>query len=233
IMLAWGKNFAVLTNLFVDYFPFYDKFRAGSSMLVMAEFTMPLLAILTLYVFIKDASLKEEYKKKVLLLGGGGIIGLLLIFYLFGGSLFGFTTEYDLQIKQQFIERVKEYNPQGYGTWDTLLNNVQKALVQDRIDMFKADTLRTLIFVILTMALMLAYHFKYLKNCVILVLGIGFLAFVDGWQVNKRYLNDDNFVPQMFVENPFPTQLSPRLLESAKENYNLMGIAQKVPFNKS
>lgn len=233
IMLAWGKNFQFLTDLFVDYFPFYDKFRAVSSMLVMAEFTMPLLAILTLYVFFKDESLTDEYKKKILMYGGGGVVGLLIIFYLFGGSLFSFSTEYDLQTKQQFIQLVKEYKPDAYGTWDTLLNNVNKALVQDRIDMFKADTLRTLLFVVLTLALLLAYQFKYLKNSLIVVLGIGFLALIDGWQVNKRYLNDDNFVSKMFVDNPFPTELSPRLMEGAKDNHHLMGIAQKVPFNKS
>lgn len=233
IMLAWGKNFQFLTDLFVDYFPFYDKFRAVSSMLVMAEFTMPLLAVLTLYVFFKDEGLTDEYKKKILMYGGGGVVGLLVIFYLFGGSLFSFSTEYDLQTKQQFIQLVKEYKPDAYGTWDTLLNNVNKALVQDRIDMFKADTLRTLLFVVLTLALLLAYQFKYLKNSLIVVLGIGFLALIDGWQVNKRYLNDDNFVSKMFVDNPFPTELSPRLMEGAKDNHHLMGIAQKVPFNKS
>ena len=233
IMLAWGKNFQFLTDLFVDYFPFYDKFRAVSSMLVMAEFTMPLLAILTLYVFIKDESLTDEFKKKILMYGGGGVVGLLLIFYVFGASLFSFMTEYDLQIKQQFIELVKEYNPQAYGTWDTLLNSMNKALIQDRIDMFRADTLRTLIFVILTLALLFAYQLKFLKNSLILVLGVGFLALVDGWQVNKRYLNDENFVSKFIVENPFPTELSPRLLESARYNHHLMGIAQKIPFNKS
>lgn len=233
IMLAWGKNFQFLTDLFVDYFPFYDKFRAVSSMLVMAEFTMPLLAILTLYVFFKDQNLSDEFKKKILMYAGGGVVALLLIFYVLGGSLFSFSTEYDLQTKQQFIQLVKEYNPDAYGTWDTLLNSVNKALVQDRIDMFKADTLRTLIFVVLTLALLFAYQFKYLKNSLIIVLGIGFLALIDGWQINKRYLNEDNFVSKMFVDNPFPTELSPRLLEGARQNHHLMGIAQKVPFNKS
>lgn len=233
IMLAWGKNFQFLTDLFVDYFPFYDKFRAVSSMLVMAEFTMPLLAVLTLYVFFKDENLTEEYKKKILIYGGGGVLGLLIIFYLFGGSLFSFATEYDLQTKQQFIQLVKEYNPNAYGTWDSLLNNIHNALVKDRIEMFKADTLRTLVFVLLTLALLLAYQFKYLKNSLVIVLGIGGLALIDGWQVNKRYLNDENFVSKMFVDNPFPTELSPRLLEGARDNYNLMGIAQKVAFNKS
>src|SRR5690606_2161164 len=220
-------------NFMIDYFPFYDKFRAVSSMLVMAEFTMPLLAVLTLYVFFKDESLTEEYKKKILMYGGGGIIALLVIFYLFGGSLFSFSTEYDLTSKQQYLDLVKEYNPQAYGTWDTLLNNVNKALVQDRIDMFKADTLRTLLFVVLTLGLLFLYQLKKIKNPLVVVLGIAFLALIDGWQVDRRYLNDENFVDKMFVENPFPTQFSSKLMEGARENHHLAGIAQKVPFNKS
>ncbi len=233
IILAWGKNFAGLTDFMIEYFPFYDKFRAVSSMLVMAEFTMPLLVALTLYVFFKDESLTDEYKKKILLYAGGGVVGLLIIFYLFGGILFSFSNEFDVASKQQYLELVKEYNPQAFGTWDTLLNNVNKALVQDRIDMFKADTLRTLLFVFLTLGLLFLYQLKKIKNSLIVVLGIAGLALIDGWQVDKRYLNDENFVDKMFVENPFPTQLSSKLMDGARENYHLAGIVQKVPFNKS
>lgn len=233
ILLAWGKNFPFLTNLFVDYFPFYDKFRAVSSMLVMAEFTMPLLAALTLYVFIKDESLTDEYKKKVLVYGGGAIVALLMIFLMAGGSLFSFTTEMDQYNKQQYLDLVKEYHPEGFGTWDTMLNNLNQALRKDRIDMFKADTLRTLIFVVLTLGLLLAYHYRKIQNSLIVVLGIAGLALVDGWQVDRRYLNDDNFIDKMFVDNPFPTELSSKLMDGAQRNVQVAGIAQKVPFNKT
>ncbi len=233
IILAWGKNFAGLTNFMIDYFPFYDKFRAVSSMLVMAEFTMPLLAALTLYVFFKDESLTDEYKKKILLYAGGGVVALLLIFYLAGGSIFQFSNEYDLQSKQQYLSLVKEYNQAAYGTWDTLLNNLDKALRRDRIDMFRADTVRTLLFVLLTLGLLYLYQLKKIKNSLVVVLGIAALALIDGWQIDKRYLNDENFVDKMFVENPFPTQPSTKLMDGSRENYHLAGIAQKVPFNKS
>lgn len=233
ITLAWGKNFPFLTNLFVDYFPFYDKFRAVSSMLVMAEFTMPLLAILTLYVFMKDEGLSDEFKKKVLVYGGGSVVVILLIFLIAGGSLFSFTTEMDLMNKDQYLNLVKEYNPQSLGVWDTMLNNLNNALREDRIAMFKVDTLRTLIFVLLTLGLLLAYHFKKIKNSLIVVLAIAGLALVDGWQVDKRYLNDNNFIDKMFVDNPFPTDLSLKLRDGAGQNVHLAGIAQKVPFNKT
>lgn len=233
ILLAWGKNFEGLTNLMIDYFPFYDKFRAVSSMLVMAEFTMPILAALTIYVFFKDEHLTDEYKKKVLLYGGGIVTGILLIFYLFGSSFLDFSTEFDTQSKQQYLELVKQYNPDGYGTWDNLLNHVNAAIKQDRIDMFKADTLRTLIFVVLTFAFLFLYQIKILKHKLIPILGISILALIDGWQVDKRYLNDDNFVSKIFVDNPFPTQFSENLINGSRENIHLAQIAQKVPFNKS
>lgn len=233
IVLAWGKNFEFLTNLMIDYFPFYDKFRAVSSMLVMAEFTMPLLALLTLFVFVKDKDLTDEFKKKILLYAGGGVVALLLIFYLLGGQLFGFTTEFDIQTKNQMMELVKEYNEQSYGVWDSVLNNLDKALINDRIALFKTDTLRTLIFVILTLVLLFLYQSKKIRDNKVLVLGIAVLALFDGWQVDKRYLNQDNFVDKMFVDNPFPTQLSPKLMNEARENYRIAGIAQKVPFNKT
>lgn len=233
IVLAWGSNFEGLTNFMIDYFPFYDKFRAVSSMLVMAEFTMPLLAMLTLFVFVKDKELSDEFKKKILLFGGGGVVVILLIFYLFGGSLFSFTTDYDLESKRQIMDLVSEYNNKAYGTWDTVLNNLNNAIRQDRIDLFKADTLRTLIFVLLTLTLLFLYQFKKLKSSYVLVLGITGLALVDGWQVDRRYLNKDNFVDKMFVDNPFPTQMSPKLMNGARENYRLAGIAQKVSFNKT
>lgn len=233
IILAWGKNFSGPTDFMIDYFPLYDKFRAVSSMLVMAEFTMPLLAALTLFVFIKDEELTDEFKLKVLKFGGGGTLLLLLIFYFMGGSIFSFSTEYDLASKKQYLDLVKEYNPQALGTWDSLLNNLEKALRQDRISLFKADTLRTFIFVALTLALLFLYQLKKIKHSIIVVLGIGFLALIDGWQIDKRYLNDDNYIDKMFVDNPFPTQSSIKLMEGARENNHLAGIAQKIPFNKT
>ncbi|MDD3458328.1 MAG: YfhO family protein [Weeksellaceae bacterium] len=233
IVLAWGKNFAFLTDFMIDYFPFYNKFRAVSSMLVMAEFTMPLLAALCLFVFVKDAELSDEFKKKILFYAGGGVLALLILFYLLGGSLFSFTTEYDQLSQQQIMQFIRENNQQAYGIWDTVLNNINNALRQDRIALFKADTLRTMIFVMLTWGLLFLHLNKKIKNSLVLVLGIAALAFIDGWQVDKRYLNENNFVDKMFVENPFPTQLSTKLQQGAAENYSLAGIAYKVPFNNT
>lgn len=233
IVLAWGRNLEWLTHFMIDYFPFYDKFRAVSSMLVMAEFTMPLLAILAVYVFFKDDGLSEEFKLKVLKFAGGGVVALLIIFYLFGGSLFDFSTEMENFSRKDYLKIVQEYNSGAVGVWDSVLSNLQKALEKDRLALFRADTLRTLIFVLLTLALLIGYQLKLIRQKLLVIIGIGILALTDGWMVDKRYLNDDNFVDKIFVQHPFPTQMSPKLEVGASQNHRLAEIAQKVPYNRT
>ena len=237
-VLAWGKNLPFITNLFIDYFPMYDKFRAVSSILVIAEFTMPFLAILTLYYFFNSDE-SEEFKKKVLYIAGGSTVAVLVIFYLFGEMIFPFTTASDNVFiigneqltKDEFLAMIHKANPNAVGLWDGLINLIKEALIQDRITMFKADTLRTLLFVVLTLGLLLGYLFKVIKKPAIVVLAIGALAFIDGFTVNKRYLNEDNFVSKYIVDNPFPTEMSPRLQTEAQNNNNVAQIAYKIPLN--
>ncbi|WP_068595977.1 YfhO family protein [Vaginella massiliensis] len=232
IVLAWGKNFSLLTDFFIDYFPMYDKFRAVSSILVMAELTMPLLAILCLYVYFQEQNHSTETKKIVLYVSGT-VVGFLILLFLFGGSIFSFTNEFDGMMKQQFIQLVQQYGPNNVGFWDNNLNELNKAIVQDRIELFKADTLRTLIFVLLTVVVLLAYHYQILKNKTIALFAIGLFALVDGLTVNKRYLNDDNFISKHYVDNPFPTEMSPRLESEANLNNQVMRLAYQVPINNT
>ncbi|MEG0187801.1 MAG: YfhO family protein, partial [Algoriella sp.] len=229
-VLAWGKNLPFITNLFIDYFPMYDKFRAVSSILVIAEFTMPFLAILTLYYFFNSDE-KEEFKKKVLYIAGGSTVAILVILYLFGGMIFPFSSPDEKLMTEQLIGQIQQANPNAVGVWDGLIKRLDEALILDRIAMFKADTLRTLLFVVLTLGLMIAYLFKVIKKPAIVVFAIGALALIDGYTVNKRYLNDDNFVSKYIVDNPFPTEMSPRLQSEAENNNNVAQIAYKIPLN--
>ena len=229
-ILAWGKNLPFVTNLFIDYFPMYDKFRAVSSILVIAEFTMPFLAILTLYYFFNSDE-SDEFKKKVLYIAGGSTVFILIIFFLLGGMIFPFTSENEKLMTEQLIGQIQQANPNAIGLWEGLIKRLDEALILDRIEMFKADTLRTLLFVVLTLGLMLAYLFKLIKKPIIVILAIGALAFIDGFTVNKRYLNEDNFVSKYIVDNPFPTEMSPRLQTEAQNNNNVAQIAYKVPLN--
>ncbi|MBQ0147177.1 MAG: YfhO family protein [Flavobacteriaceae bacterium] len=232
ILLAWGKNFQFLTDVFVDYFPMYDKFRAVSSILVMAELTMPLLAIITVYYFIQEND-TAEHKTKMLTIVGGTTIGILAILYIGASGIFSFQSSNDTSFTSQFLSLIGEANPNAIGFWQSMLKQLDDALIADRVAMFRSDTLRTIIFVLLTFALLYSYQKKYIKNSTIVVLSLGALALLDGYTVNKRYFNDDNFVSSYIVDNPFPTELSVKLESEANSNNNVAQIAYKVPLNKA
>uniref|UniRef100_UPI0039A60810 YfhO family protein n=1 Tax=Ornithobacterium rhinotracheale TaxID=28251 RepID=UPI0039A60810 len=210
-VLAWGKNLMPLTEFFIDYIPFYDKFRAVSSILVIAEFTMPLLAALAVYRYFKDETLSPVAKKKIIYYTGGGVLAFLAIIYAVGSSIFPFAAEIDAQLPQAMAAGIKA----------------------DRIAMFKADTLRTFIFVSLTLALLILHQSRVFKQKEIVIAGIALLSLIDLWGIDKRYLNDENFIPAQWVENPFPTQMSERMMQAAQHNPTIMQIAYKIPMNSA
>lgn len=211
IFLAWGSNFMALSDFFIDFVPFYNKFRAPSSILVVVELLFPLIAILGLYRFFKESELTEEYKKKILLYVSGGTLGLVLILLVFGKSLLGFHTENE-----------KNYLP------PFLLDY----LVDERFKLFRADAIKAFLYVAIAAGvLFLSLKEKLSQNVALIV--IGTVSLFDLWTVNRRYLNDENYVDKVFAENPFQTEKSERLLEKAQENPNLGSILANVEVNKT
>ncbi|MDO5510948.1 MAG: YfhO family protein [Weeksellaceae bacterium] len=212
IVLAWGKNFMPLTDFFIDYIPLYNKFRAVSSILVIAEFAMPLLAAIGVYIFFTDAEITHDQRQKYLLFAGGGTLAFLLLFYFMAPAMFSFGTAFDMQLPDY----------------------LRRGITADRIAMFRADTLRSLIFGALVLGLLLLWHFSKFTNRTIIVLSIALLSLIDLSGVNKRYLNAENFIPKAWVDNPFPTQMSERMLRIAQQgNPTVMQIAHKIPYNQA
>ncbi|WP_312993889.1 YfhO family protein [Chryseobacterium flavum] len=211
ILLAWGSNFMPLSDFFIDYVPFYNKFRAPSSILVVVELLFPLIAILGLYRFFTDEKLTEEYKQKILLYVGGGTLGLLLILLIFGKSLLGFATASE---KTYFPPFLLDY------------------LVEERYKLFRIDAIKAFIYVAIAAAvLFLSLKKKLSQNIALLVIGI--VSLFDLWTVNKRYLNDENYVDKIFAENPFQTESSDLLAEKVQANPNLSSILSSVNVNKT
>lgn len=211
ILLAWGSNFMPLSDFFIDYVPFYNKFRAPSSILVVVELLFPLIAILGLYRFFTDEKLTEEYKQKILLYVGGGTLGFLLILLIFGKSLLGFATENE---KTYFPPFLLDY------------------LVDERYKLFRIDAIKAFIYVaIAAAALFLALKKKLNQNIALVVIGV--VSLFDLWSVNKRYLNDENYVDKIFAENPFQTESSDLLAEKVQGNPNLESILSNVNINKT
>ena len=181
ILLSWGKFFSPLTNLFLDYFPLYNKFRAVSMTLVMAEVTIPLMAFLALQKILEAEVNKKDllrYGKYTLMITGG----ILLFFLIFAGSLFSFSSEQDAA--------------SGLPGW------LMDAIKADRHSILQTDVLRSLAFVILGGGLLWAFVAGKIKKSLMLVL-LPLLILADMWPVAKRYLNNENFEKKSVVENPF------------------------------
>ena len=211
ILLAWGSNFMPLSNFFIDFVPFYSKFRAPSSILVVVELLFPLIAIIGLYRFYTDSTLEQDDKKKILLYVSGGTLGLLLILLLFGKSLLGFHTANE-----------KVYFP------PFLLDH----FVEERFKLFRIDAIKAFIYVLITAGvLFLSLKQKLNQNFALIIMGA--VSLFDLWTVNKRYLNDENYVDKIFAENPFQTEGSDYLAEKVGDNPNLQSILSSIPVNKT
>ncbi|WP_315054966.1 YfhO family protein [Chryseobacterium indoltheticum] len=211
ILLAWGSNFMPLSDFFIDYVPFYSKFRAPSSILVVVELLFPLIAIIGLYRFFNSETLEEDYKKKILTYVGSGNLVLTLILIIYGKSILGFATDNE-----------KVYLP------PFLLDY----LVDERFSMFRTDAIKALLYVGITVAV-LFFALKQKLNQNIALIIIGLVSLFDLWTVNKRYLNDDNYVDKIFAENPFQTEGSDYLAEKVGDNPNLQSILASIPVNKT
>ncbi len=211
IMLAWGSNFLVLTDLFIDYVPLYNKFRAPSSILVIPELLFPLIAIVGLYSFFNDESLTEIYKKKVLMYVSGGILAIFLIFVFIGKYLFGFYTESE-----------KTYLP------PYLLDY----LTGERFAMFREDAIKAFFFVLIVSGVLFLTLTKKIHQNIALIV-IGLVSFFDLWSVNRRYLNDENFIDKTFVQNPFITEVTDYLMEKAGDNDEAQRILSQANMNQA
>ncbi|NQY05886.1 MAG: YfhO family protein [Flavobacteriaceae bacterium] len=180
LMLSWGKNFSALTNFFIEYVPMYDKFRAVSSIQVIIEFVVPMMAILGLVRFVSKVEDKER-KMKALKYTTFIIGGLCLFFLLLGTSIFDF---------QSSLDPFKEYP------------EIMNPLMEDRKTLFVNDTLRTLVFVLITaFALYMHTRDKLKENVLLIVIGLAMVIDLAG--VNHRYVNADNFVHARKLNKPF------------------------------
>jgi len=233
IMLSWGKNMMWLTELFLDYFPMYNKFRAVSQMLVIAEFCIPLLAILVVDKLIKNPDLlkdkikipfsKSEMKVQTAFFTAFGLTGgLSLLFYLMPG-LTDFTSISDAQM----YEGIQKSN--GAQVAQQVMDNVEIA----RIALFKADALRSFFFTLLG-ALSLWLFLKKKINGSILIPLLGLIILVDLWGVDKRHLDDKSFTDKKKAEVPFTASKADlAILEDKDPNYRVLNLAgpKEGPFN--
>jgi len=201
ILLSWGKNFPALTNFFIDHVPLYNKFRAVSSIQVIAELAIPLLAILTVNKFLKDNNDKQT-QLKYLKYATIGVGGLTLLFTLFGSSLFSFESLRDTSLEQQ-------------------LPGFSDAIIADRKSLFFKDSLRSFLLIMISAGLLWAFlKGKINKNATIIVFAV--LILIDLVIVDKRYVNNDDFVSKKQEEIPFQATIINKEILKDKSHYRVI-----------
>lgn len=209
IMLSWGRHFEGLTSLFFNYFPMYNKFRAVSSILVVAEVAMPLLGFIAIQQIIDKKVDKQELKKS-LLMSGGITGGICLFLSIFGKSLFSFTSVNDGQIFQQLPDWINEL------------------ILNERATMLTSDAFRSFIFIALALiAIMLFANEKMKLKHFLPVLGC--LILIDLWPVNKRFFNDENFVNAKDKKSYFTMQpYEEQILQDKDPNFRVLNLTSNT-----
>ncbi len=223
ILLSWGRNFMELTDLFLDIVPMYNKFRTPESILVIAEFTMPLLAILGLCELFKD---KESAKKhaKTLYLSSGICFAVCALIWIFPGIL-GSTMNRHVWFADQLIH---SYTSQGYPIDEIMQLTVKNPeifhAVQDiHFSMIKADSLRSMLFILLGAGALVLYCLGKLK-AVISGATVGIFVLIDLYSADKRYLDHDSFDPIKTIEakSIAPTPADNQINQDHDMNYRVL-----------
>ena len=205
VMLSWGYHFMPLTKLFYNYFPMYNKFRAVSSILVVAEITIPLLGFMALKAVAEGkadaARIKKQIAYSALITGG-----ICLLFALFGGLIGSFTSRHDAQFTSQIPDFV--YN----------------AIIAQRKSLMVSDAWRSLLFVVLGAVLTYLLAADKIKTKTFGML-LALLVLVDMWPVNKRYFNERNYVPEREIEKMFVMKdYEKQLLEDKELNFRMIDL---------
>ena len=201
IMLSWGKNFMPFSNLFIDYFPGYNKFRAVTMTLVIAEFCMPLLGFLALRDIFNGTITKKEIIRglKISAAITGGFILLLIILPGIAGSFLG----------------------QNEGTLPEWLKS---ALISDRKGLLRSDAFRSLVFILLSSGIILGYIFdKLRKEYAILIISL--LIVLDLWTVDKRYLDAGRFERPATIQKTFSPTVADAFILKDPSHFRVLNLA--------
>ena len=226
IMLAWGKNFMGLTDFFIDYVPMYAKFRAVESILVIAEFTIPLMAMMAIKELVERRNNPKPSKLKpqtAILIAFALTGGIALLFALMPTTFFDFYTNAENTLFHQILPPPADA--------DALLEALSKA----RQALFTADCWRSFIIIVIGTLILLLYQAKKLKTWM-MAFGLLALCLVDLWSVNRRYLNpnDNNqFVKKVELQQIRPmTEADRRIKDDPTLYYRVLNLAGNL-FNEN
>lgn len=219
ILLSWGKNFMPLTDFFIDFVPMYNKFRAVSSILVIAEFTIPLLAILALKRIFDEPSVLKQTRNGLIVstILTFGVALILWIWPSFMGS--GFIPTQEMQMLQNAL------SPNDLAPLVSNMSEMRAAMVS-------TDALRSMVIIAIGFAILYFFIIGKLKKTYTIG-AIALLCLVDMWGVNKRYLNDEQFVPNSIKRTTFvQTPADKLILQDDALDYRVLNLTGST-FNEN
>ena len=220
VLLAWGHNFMGFTNFFLDYIPMYAKFRTVASILVIAEFTIPLLAALALKKIVDEPEVLTKQMKFVYI-SLALTAGVALLIALFPGMMEPFISDQERQM-------ITSIQGMDGNTANMILSNIAAM----REAMVSADAWRSVIVILIGFALLFLYKMKKLRADY-MVICMAVLCLVDMWQVDKRYLNDEMFVPKSERDMPHQaTSTDLAIMKDKSLDYRVLNLASNT-FNEN
>lgn len=211
--LSWGKNWMWLTELFYNWFPMYSKFRSVSSILIVAEITIPLLGFMAIRQ-IMEGNIERKTINRSIYTAAGVTGGICLILALFGGSMFSFISSGDDVLQA------------NYPDW------LFSAIVTQRAAILRSDSFRSLLFIVLAAGTIWLFANEKIKK-VWMIVALGVIIVADMWPVDKRFFNDSNFVSHKQFQNAFETlPYEKAIMSDSDPHFRVLNLATNT-FNDS
>ncbi|MDR0970651.1 MAG: YfhO family protein [Lentimicrobiaceae bacterium] len=221
ILLSWGKNWMPFTDFFLDYVPLYNKFRAVSMTLVIAEFCIPLLAFIGIMELYKTPNwFREKSKRVAFYIALGATAGITLLFYITPTTFFNFLSAYE---SSQF-NRIITQNPANRNDINFIISQLETV----RIAIFRADAMRSFLFIVIGAFGLLLLGMKKIKQNWFTA-GLVLLLLCDLVPIALRYLNDNNFIPKRRYDTPFAaTKADETILSDKTLDFRVLDLTKNV-----
>ncbi|MDB5152135.1 MAG: hypothetical protein JWR54_886 [Mucilaginibacter sp.] len=217
MLLSFGKNFPLVSDLFFNYFPLYNKFRAVESILAVASLCFPIMAFLAIKEAIDDPDKKALFAKAKIALYITG--GLTLIIAVLPDLFLSFKSS----THQQLVDGLTQMARGDSGLGNALAN----ALVQDRVAAARADAIRTLVLLIIGFGILWAY-FKQKINVTMLSIALLAVTLGDLWTIDKRYLKDENFTDKQENTQPQPREVDQFITRDPDPDFKVLDLNQPI-----
>jgi hypothetical protein len=216
LIISWGENLSAINYVLFDYFPMFNKFRAVSMALSLVQLCVAVVATLAVKTLLEEKPTWKQLQKPFfisLALTGG----VTLLFTLIPG-LFDFKAPKDADLVNTLAQQ--------FGNNRAAANDIYNALLTDRVDMLRADSFRSLIFILLAAGVIWAYATQKLKNGAIVAGSLAFLTLVDMWVIDRRYLNNDSFQQKYYSKDELfpPSPANLQIMQDTDPNYRVIDL---------